>query len=639
MGAISFTLDPQLMSELRRQLLLEIFVETGTFRGDTMELARHEFPECHSAELSAEYYEAALLRFAGAANVHLFQGDSPTLLRSQQPRFASRPTFFWLDAHWCAAESTAGEQSQCPLLDELSAIGSIHPQSVVLIDDARYFLGPPPAPHEISGWPDWESVSAALRRLSTSHVIVCSNDVIHFLPASIQTPVRNYLHRTVIDIVTLADKARDYDILLAQDKEKDLEINRLKEECIGKDKEISSLKKIADEREKAVFIHHGWLQDAGKQLAECTANSAQEIAKLRQENLAQKSTIVSLKQESALRDEKIQKLQGSGFGQGSIGSAHRLSVNKGYFARLARVGALKLQAHLESQMPYRLGKLSQYAPRQMTLEQFPRRSYPKNWPRICLITPSFQQGAFLERTMRSVLDQNYPALSYGVQDGGSTDGSAEIIVRHLPRLAHAESSPDHGQADAIRKGFAKLYPQRDDIMGWLNSDDLSMPGALSYVGAYFASNPEVDVIYGHRVVVDAQDLEIGRWYLPRYHANTLPWFDLVPQETFFWRSKCYDMVGGVDANLQFALDWDLLLKFAAAGCQIKRVPYFLGCFRHHPEQKTSAHIHTIGEEEMQLLRMRTHGGMVPRWRILDELAEEERRSTSIAWLATMGIRW
>jgi GT2 family glycosyltransferase/SAM-dependent methyltransferase len=296
------------------------------------------------------------------------------------------------------------------------------------------------------------------------------------------------------------------------------------------------------------------------------------------------------------------------------------------------------QGRLATSTPHPLGLLSQHAPRPLKQERFPRVPRLREWPRICIATPSYQQAQFLERTMLSVLDQGYPNLAYGVQDGGSTDGSVDIITRHLPRLTHAESAPDHGQADAIRRGFAKLFPTTHDIMGWLNSDDVLMPGTLHYIGDYFARHPEVDVIYGHRVIIDEQDREIGRWFLPRHHADTLKWFDLVPQETLFWRARCYQEIGGLDESFQFALDWDLLLRLEQAGCVIRRLPRFLGCFRSHSEQKTSAKIQSVGEKEMARLRLRTHEREVPAWEIHKHLAAEIQRSAMVEWLHRHGMR-
>ena len=129
----------------------------------------------------------------------------------------------------------------------------------------------------------------------------------------------------------------------------------------------------------------------------------------------------------------------------------------------------------------------------------------------------------------SVLDQSYPNLLYVVQDGGSKDGSVEVIRRHADRLHAWASEKDAGQADAIRRGFARVESELgpDDVMAWLNSDDLLAPGSLAFVAGYFASHPEVDAIYGHRIIIDEADGEIGRWVMPRHDPETLEWIDYV----------------------------------------------------------------------------------------------------------------
>ncbi len=228
-------------------------------------------------------------------------------------------------------------------------------------------------------------------------------------------------------------------------------------------------------------------------------------------------------------------------------------------------------------------------------------------PALVIVTPSYNQDKFLESTMLSVLNQHYPKLRYRVQDGGSTDRSVEIVRRHADRLASWECAPDRGQSDAIRRGFDQLPGEAGDVMAWLNSDDFIAPRALRFVGEYFARHPQVDVIYGHRIIIDGHDGEIGRWIMPRHDPATLEWIDYVPQETLFFRRRAWDAVGGLDPSFQFALDWDLLARFQQAGARIARLPYFLGCFRVHSEQKTSAHIHTTGHEEMTRIRTRIHG--------------------------------
>jgi glycosyltransferase involved in cell wall biosynthesis len=257
------------------------------------------------------------------------------------------------------------------------------------------------------------------------------------------------------------------------------------------------------------------------------------------------------------------------------------------------------------------------------------------------VTPSYNQAVFLERTIRSVLEQEYPSLLYVVQDGASTDASPAVIERYTARLFAGESAPDQGQGDAIRKGFARLDSvlAPDDAMAYLNSDDLLAPGALHFVGRYFATHPEVDAIYGNRIIIDHDDREIGRWILPRHCPETLRWIDYVPQETFFWRKRTWDLVGGLDPSFHFALDWDLLLRMQEAGARIVRVPHFLGAFRVHDEQKTSAQIHTRGHDEMQRLRTRMHGATLDHSRLDAETRRAQFRGAMAARWFGLGGWW
>ena len=289
-----------------------------------------------------------------------------------------------------------------------------------------------------------------------------------------------------------------------------------------------------------------------------------------------------------------------------------------------------------------IGILRHYEPRPLTWDSFPCGRQPDaSLPQIAVVTPSYGQEKFIERTLRSVLDQAYAKLVYVVQDGGSKDRSPDIIAAYAPRLRHWESVKDRGQADAIQRGFAHatgaLAP--DDLMAWLNSDDLLAPGALRFVAEYFAAHPEVDVIYGHRIIIDDDDRDVGRWIMPRHNPATLEWIDYVPQETLFWRKRAWDLTGGIDPSFQFALDWDLLARFQQAGCRMVRVPYFLGAFRVHAEQKTSQAIHTTGADEMRRIRTRFHGERQDDFETINRHARHARFWGAItARLHALGIR-
>lgn len=284
-----------------------------------------------------------------------------------------------------------------------------------------------------------------------------------------------------------------------------------------------------------------------------------------------------------------------------------------------------------------LGILRQYPARSLQLERFPAgKRGRRNLPIISIVTPTFNQGQTLSATIDSVIQQDYPQAQYAVVDGGSTDETREILAHYKSDLYYCVSEPDDGQAHAIAKGFSVLG---GDIMAYLNSDDLLMPGALSFVGQYFATHPRIDVIYGHRVIVDECGREVGRWLLPRHNASAIRHFDYVPQETLFWRKSTYEKVGGINPAFHFAMDWDLLLRFIAAGAQVRRVPYFLACFRIHASQKTHTLLGTVGEREKRHLLAREHpDGSNPEF--AQQLQDWYRFQSSLcAILLKLGIRY
>ena len=227
---------------------------------------------------------------------------------------------------------------------------------------------------------------------------------------------------------------------------------------------------------------------------------------------------------------------------------------------------------------------------------------PPGAPSIAIVTPSFNHGAFLRETIESLLTQQYELLSYHVQDGASTDGTRQLLHSYDGRLQW-RSAADRGQADAINRGFAEIS---GEIMGFLNSDDVLLPGTLAYLARMALAHPEIDIFYGHRINIDSNGKEIGRCVLPPHDATALMWGDYVPQETMFWRRRVWDTIGPFDERLQFALDWDFILRAQAAGFRFMRLPRFLACFRVHDRQKTSLMADT-GHEESERLRARYLG--------------------------------
>ena len=248
----------------------------------------------------------------------------------------------------------------------------------------------------------------------------------------------------------------------------------------------------------------------------------------------------------------------------------------------------------------RLGVLNQYNPSSLdnlkTIEPKKLNSYPL----ISLVTPSYNQGDYIERAIKSVVDQNYPNLEYFIQDNQSLDKTGEILKKYKPKLTGYEQCKDSGQSNAINRAFSKCS---GEIMGWLNSDDEHLDGTLSFIAGFFQDNPNVDVVYGNRIMINQKGNHIGRWVCPNHDNKTMYYADFIPQETMFWRKSLWDKVGSrLDESLSFAMDWDLILRFQKSGANIKHVNRFLGLFRVHEEQKTMKNISDIGAKEMTTLR-------------------------------------
>lgn len=240
MGAVSFSIDENLIKELRKFLPLEMFIETGTFLGDSLESAGRYFECCYSVELSEEYYLAASSRFAADQHIHIFGEDSAKFLERNRSLYENKSVLFWLDAHWCAADAPPGSVSQCPLLGELTAIAGLNSRSVIVIDDARLFLAPPGPPHEISQWPCFEEVNVALHRLSHDHVLTVFNDTMIFQPGNIQRDLRDFFARSGVDWLSVVNKSRSCDDLIVQLQSKDLEIRALSNECEQRLQDLNS---------------------------------------------------------------------------------------------------------------------------------------------------------------------------------------------------------------------------------------------------------------------------------------------------------------------------------------------------------------------------------------------------------------
>lgn len=225
-----------------------------------------------------------------------------------------------------------------------------------------------------------------------------------------------------------------------------------------------------------------------------------------------------------------------------------------------------------------------------------------DYPLFSIVVPSYMQGHFLEQTLKSIVDQKYPMLELIIVDGGSEDETMDVIKKFEGNLKWWVSEPDSGQANAINKGMTHAT---GDILAWLNSDDCLMPGALFRVAEAFMKSKSVDVVYGHRVLINENGQDVGKWILPGHREMILSYADYIPQETMYWRSALWRDVGSsLDESFSFAMDWELIHRFLNAGAKFKVIPAFLGQFRIHEMQKTHAKIATDGAREMEIIRER-----------------------------------
>jgi glycosyltransferase involved in cell wall biosynthesis len=207
-------------------------------------------------------------------------------------------------------------------------------------------------------------------------------------------------------------------------------------------------------------------------------------------------------------------------------------------------------------------------------------------PLVTIVTPSFNQAYFLEATINSVLGQDYPRIEYIIVDGGSTDGSADIIRKYENKLAWWVSEKDKGQTDAINKGFNRANGQ---ILAWLNSDDTYNPGAVSAAVKYLTENPDVAMVYADCDFINEQGSVIGKFKSAQTDYRKLrEGYVHIPQQTMFFRAKYWQELGPLDPSFYFAMDYDLWTRIAARA----PIKYLAGQtwanFRLHTSGKTTS---------------------------------------------------
>jgi glycosyltransferase involved in cell wall biosynthesis len=202
---------------------------------------------------------------------------------------------------------------------------------------------------------------------------------------------------------------------------------------------------------------------------------------------------------------------------------------------------------------------------------------------ISVVTPTFNQDRYIEKTIQSVLSQDYPHVEYTIVDGGSTDNTLDVIKRYEHKLAWWVSEPDHGQTDAINKGFASA---RGDIYAWINSDDTYEPGAFATVVKYLRKYPEVGMVYGDCNYIDEAGNVIGKFNAAQTNYQLLrQGYTHIPQQTMFFRAELWKQIGPLDPSFYFAMDYDLWTRIAGRA-KIKYIPQTWANFRLHTSGKT-----------------------------------------------------
>ncbi|MEW6718506.1 MAG: glycosyltransferase family 2 protein [Chloroflexota bacterium] len=219
-----------------------------------------------------------------------------------------------------------------------------------------------------------------------------------------------------------------------------------------------------------------------------------------------------------------------------------------------------------------------------------------NYPLVSIVTPSYNQARYLEYTIQSVLRQDYPHIEYLIVDGGSTDDSVDIIKKYAPRLSWWTSQPDSGQAEAINKGLSRA---RGEILAWLNSDDMYLPGVLSQAVKAFESYPQASMVYGDAITVDEvghllNALVFGDWGLKELMA-----FRIICQPAVFMRRTALDQAGLLDESYHCLLDHHLWVRLAILA-PIQHISAFWAAARFHPAAKNVAQASLFGQEALRL---------------------------------------
>ncbi len=234
-------------------------------------------------------------------------------------------------------------------------------------------------------------------------------------------------------------------------------------------------------------------------------------------------------------------------------------------------------------------------------------------PLVSIVTPSYNQAAFLEQTIRSVLEQDYPNIEYLIADGGSNDGSVEIIKKYASKLAWWVSEKDKGQADGINKGFARA---KGEFIAWVNSDDYYQPGVISAAVAALQANPDAAFVYGDVQVVDKDGRILNNLHYGNWSLADLMTFHIIGQPAVFMRRSALEAAGYLDLSYQFMLDHQLWLRVGLQG-GMKYDPQLWAGAHYHEDCKNLAQAAEFGKEA---------------YRIVDWMRKTPEFAENVAWL-------
>ncbi len=229
---------------------------------------------------------------------------------------------------------------------------------------------------------------------------------------------------------------------------------------------------------------------------------------------------------------------------------------------------------------------------------------PPGAPLVSIVTPCLNMAALLPEAIESVLSQNYPHIEYQAVDGGSTDGTLEILERYRGRLAYS-SAPDRGPCDAAHKGLQRA---RGDILAWLNADDSYLPGAVRTAAEYLEAHPEIDVVYGEGWWIDESGARIARYPTRAFDPDLLRRDCFICQPAAFIRASSYRRCG-LDPEVNFSFDYDLWIRMAKAGFRFASIPQYLANSRMHRGSLTINQRRRVFSASMELLQR--HYGYVP----------------------------